>query len=145
MTKKVTDDLEVMRFNTAIAALIEWLNALYKQEDVARETATRFALLLSPFAPHLGEELWSVLGHGATLAYERWPTWDDALLVSTTQTLAVQVNGKTRGTIEVAADADAASVLEAARGLERVAAQLEGKTVLKEIVVPGKIVNLIAR
>jgi leucyl-tRNA synthetase len=93
----------------------------------------------------LGEELWSALGGATTLAYEAWPTWDDALLVSATQTLAVQVNGKTRGTVEVAADADKETVLAAARALERVSAQLEGKTVVKEIVVPGKIVNLIAR
>lgn len=145
VTKKVTEDLEGMRFNTAIAALIEWLNALYKQDDIAHATATRFTLLLSPFAPHLGEELWSALGGATTLAYEAWPTWDDALLVSATQTLAVQVNGKTRGTVEVAADADKETVLAAARALERVSAQLEGKTVVKEIVVPGKIVNLIAR
>ncbi|MCB9507614.1 MAG: leucine--tRNA ligase [Myxococcales bacterium] len=144
VTRKVGDDIEGMRFNTAIAAMIELVNALTKQDAVSRETATRFTLLLAPFAPHLAEEMWATLGHTNTLAYEPWPSVDESLLVEETVELPVQVNGKTRGKIAVAADADEATCVEAARVAEGVSAQLEGKAIRKVVYVPGRILNLIA-
>ena len=142
--KKVAADIESMRFNTGIAALIEMLNALYKEDRIARDTAERFTLALAPFAPHLGEELWQLLGHTETLAYHVFPEVDESLLVESTVTLPVQVLGKTRGKITVAPDADEATVVAAAMALDAVAAQVEGKTLRKVVYKPGRILNLIA-
>lgn len=144
-TRRVTENIEALRFNTAIAALIEFLNALYKVPAVPKDIASRFALLLAPFAPHLAEEAWATLGNTETLAWHAWPQVDESLLVADTITVAVQVLGKTRGTIEVAADAAKDDIIAAAKAHENVARQLEGKTVVKEIYVPGKIVNLVVK
>ena len=147
--RKVTDDVEALRFNTAIAAMMEFVNSATKWvgEDgsphVPRSTAEPFVLLLAPFAPHLAEELWRALGHTATLAYEPWPEADERFLVQDTVSLAVQVNGKLRGTVAVAADADREAVLAAARAEPNVARFLDGATVRKEIVVPGRLVNFV--
>ena len=142
--KKVAADIEGMRFNTGIAALIEMLNALYKEDRIARDTAERFTLALASFAPHLGEELWQLLGHTDTLAYHGFPEVDESLLVESTVTLPVQVLGKTRGKITVAPDADEATVVAAAMALDAVKAQVEGKTLRKVVYKPGRILNLIA-
>ncbi|MFT6397148.1 MAG: leucyl-tRNA synthetase [Bradymonadia bacterium] len=142
--KKVGADIEGMRFNTGIAALIEMLNAMYKMDRIARDTAERFTLALAPFAPHLSEELWTLLGHEDTLAYYDFPEVDEALLIEDTVTLPVQVLGKTRGKITVAPDADEETVVAIAMALDAVAAQLEGKTVRKVIYKAGRILNLIA-
>ena len=143
--KKVGEDIEGMRFNTAVAAMIELVNALSKQESIARSTAEQFALLLSPFAPHLGEEIWALLGHGPTLAHAPWPTFDPSVLVESSIEIAVQVNGKLRGTIEAAVGAAEAEVIALAKANERVIPFLDGKQVVKEIYIVGKIVNLIVR
>ena len=142
--KKVAADIEGMRFNTGIAALIEMLNALYKEDRIARDTAERFTLALAPFAPHLGEELWHLLGHADTLAYQPFPEVDESLLVEDTVTLPVQVLGKTRGKIVVAPDADEETVVAAAMAIDAVRAQVEGKTLRKVVYKPGRILNLIA-
>jgi len=110
---------------------------------VPLDAVESLALLLSPFAPHLGEELWERLGHTKTLAYEPWPTFDPALVKDDVVEIGVQVNGKLRGTITLAVDADEATALEAAKAEERVQAHLQGKTVKKVIYVKGKILNLI--
>lgn len=144
-TKRVTEEVEGMRFNTAISALIEMLNALYKEDSFPRETAERFVLLLAPFAPHLAEELWQLLGYEDTLAYAAWPQWNDEYLVADTITFAVQVNGKMRGTVDVPADADQIAAIAIAKDHENVSSFLEGKNIVREIYVPGKIINLIAK
>ena len=141
--RKVTDDVEALRFNTAIAAMMEFVNAATKWETVPRSAAEPFVLLLAPFAPHLAEELWAALGHDASLAYAPWPEADDRFLVSDTVSIAVQVNGKLRGTVQVAADADRDAVLAAARAEPNVARTLGDTTVRKEIVVPGRLVNFV--
>ena len=141
--KKVTEDIEGLRFNTAIAAMMEYVNSATKRDTIAQSDAETFTLLLAPFAPHLAEELWTQLGHTESLTYAAWPQHDESLLVEDTITLAVQVNGKVRGTIDVAAEADKATVLEAAKAEENVARYLEGKTLRREIVVPGRLVNLV--
>lgn len=141
---KVTDDLEGMRFNTAIAALIEFVAQLVPLDAVPRTVADPFVLLLSPLAPHVAEELWSRLGHAESLAYEAWPAADAALLVEDTIPIAVQVNGKLRANIQVPADASKDAILDQARSDENVVRHIEGKTMRREIYVPGRIVNFVA-
>jgi leucyl-tRNA synthetase len=142
--KKVTDDIEAMSYNTAISAMMEFVNLAYKETHMDRKTAETFTLLLSPFAPHIGEELWSRLGQTKTLAYESWPTFDQALIAEDSWVVSVQVNGKLRGTLEVSKTATQAEVLALARALDSVQRNIEGKSVRKEIYVPGKIVNFVA-
>jgi leucyl-tRNA synthetase len=145
--KKVTGDLERMAFNTAVAAMMVFVNEATKAENqVSRSQALRFVQILAPFAPHLGEELWQRLGIDSVrrpLTYEPWPTWDEALLVENSVELAVQVNGKVRGKITVPVDFAEEQVLAAAR--QAVDSQLAGKTVVKQIVVPGRLVNLVIK
>src|SRR5262249_41094585 len=139
----VTDDLERLSFNTAISRLMEFTNAFTGMDVRPRSAMETFTLLLAPMAPHAAEELWQALGHADTLAYEAWPTFDPALLKDEEVEVPVQVNGKLRGRVTVASDADKAAIEAAARSDERIAALLEGKTVRKVIVVPGKLVNFV--
>jgi leucyl-tRNA synthetase len=119
------------------------VNQLQPLDPVPKEAAEALALLVSPFAPHLGEELWNRLGHAETLAYEPWPAYDPALATDDTIELGVQVGGKTRGTIRLAKDADAAAARAIAEADESVAKFLEGKEVKKFIYVPGRIINFV--
>ncbi len=139
--KEVGDDIEALRFNTAIAKLMEFLNAVNKTETKPRALLEDFAKLLSPFAPHFAEEVWKSLGHEDTIAYEAWPEFDPAMLVDDTVEMPVSINGKKRATIEVAKDAAQDAVEAAAR--EAVEAHLDGKTVRKVIYVPGRMVNIV--
>jgi leucyl-tRNA synthetase len=141
--KKVTEDLDAMRFNTAISAMMEFNNHLTKLEVRPRSVLESFVLLLSPFAPHLAEELWSALGHSSTLAYEPWPTHDEGLTRAEEIEIPVQINGKLRSKITVPADKDEAGLQAAALADERVHALLEGKQIRKVIVVPRKLVNIV--
>jgi len=144
LIQKVTEDIDELRFNTAIAAMMEFVNKAYKWDAVPHTIAERFVLLLSPFAPHLAEELWARLGHTSTLAYEPWPTFNETYLQKDEVEIAVQVNGKVRGTVAVAPDAPKQEVLAAARAEENVARYLAGATVQREIYVPGRIINFVA-
>lgn len=142
--KKVTEDIEHMRFNTAISAMMIFINHVYKTGKVTKDTAAKFALALSPFAPHLAEELWSLLGNKETLAYQTWPEFDANLAKDDTITMAVQVNGKTRGTLDVAADIAKEEFFALAKADEKIAKFLDG-TIVKEIYVPGKICNFVVK
>jgi len=139
----VTADLDALAFNTAISKLMVFARDAAKEAPLPRSAAETFLLLLSPFAPHLAEELWQRLGHGKSLAYEPWPVADAALLVKDTITLAVQVNGKRRDEIEVAASADEATIRAAALASPNVQKHLDGRTPKKVIVVPGRLVNVV--
>jgi leucyl-tRNA synthetase len=139
----VTDDVEALRFNTAISRLMEFTNAFTGNEVRPRSAMKTFTLLLAPLAPHLAEELWQALGHDQTLAYEPWPTYDPALLVEETVEVPVQINGKLRGRVVVPAGTNAAALEAAARADERIAALLDGKTVKKVVAVPGKLINFV--
>ena len=141
--KKVTEDIEGMRFHTALSALMTLVNEAYRAERLPRALVEGIVLTLSPFAPHLAEELWQRLGHADALAYEPWPTYNPALVRDETVTIAVQVNGKLRATVEVAADADQAATLAAARAHAKIQAYLQGKTLRREVVIPGRLVNLV--
>ncbi|MCA9426614.1 MAG: class I tRNA ligase family protein, partial [Candidatus Omnitrophica bacterium] len=141
----VGDDLDALRANTAIAKLIELNNHLTKAAaPVAREVAEPLVQLLGIVAPHVGEELWAKLGHDTSVVWAPFPTVDENLLVDDTIELPVQVNGKLRGTITVAADADQATVTAAALAVDNVAAHLDGAEPRKVIVVPGRMVNVVA-
>jgi leucyl-tRNA synthetase len=139
----VTDDLERMSFNTAISRLMEFTNAFTGQAVKPKAAMETFALLLSPMAPHIAEELWEVLGHAETLAYAPWPGYDPALLKDDTIEIPVQINGKLRGRVTVAADASEPEIEAAARSDDKVAALLEGKTLRKLVVIPGKLINFV--
>jgi leucyl-tRNA synthetase len=142
---KVTEETEGMRFNTAIAAMMEFVNAATKWDEKPRKTLEPFVLLLGPYAPHLSEELWGMLGHEGSNAYEAWPEADTSLLVEDTVTLAVQVNGKMRGKIELAADATQAEAMSSAMAQENIAKFVGDEADIKKIIyVPGKILNVVA-
>jgi leucyl-tRNA synthetase len=144
--KKVTEDIESMSFNTAISTMMVFTNHLQTlKDDVPREAAEKLALMVSPFAPHLGEECWSMLGHDETLAYHPWVEYDEELCIDDTITMGVQVNGKARGEITIAADADQEVAMEAVKDVEKVQSQLEGKDIKKIIYVPGRILNIVAK
>jgi leucyl-tRNA synthetase len=141
--KRVSEDTEELRFNTAIAAMMEFVNGATKWEARPREALEPFVLLLAPYAPHLAEEMWAALGHEGSLAYAPWPSYDEALTVDAEVELAVQVNGKLRARIVVEAQAENDTVL--ALGKEAVREFLDGKTLVKEVVVPGRLVNLVVK
>ena len=135
----VTERTEGFKFNTAISALMEYVNAL--SGGVSREDVEVLALLLSPYAPHLSEELWAGLGHKNSLLREKWPVADPALLREDSVELPVQINGKVKGRVTVPAGATAAQTLAAAKALPKIAEALKGAQIMKEIVVPGKMVS----
>jgi leucyl-tRNA synthetase len=149
--KSVTHDLQHLGFNTAIATLMEYVNDLYKlkeQDHFANREAWNFAIrsllqLVAPFAPHLAEELWSQLEDSGSVHTSDWPTYDEALLIESTATVVIQVNGKLRGEISVARDADEATVVSAAKANQKVARYLENQTIRKTIYVPNKLVNFV--
>ncbi|PVE22804.1 leucine--tRNA ligase [Microvirga sp. KLBC 81] len=138
----VTEDIKAMRFNTAIARLMELANALTAAAMRPRDVVETFVLLISPFAPHIAEELWGKLGHEETLTYASWPGFDPALAQDESREYVVQVNGKVRHRFRAAARLGAA-VLAAARSEPEVMALLEGRVVIKEIVIPGRLVNFV--
>ena len=140
---KVGADIEALKFNTAIAQMMVFVNEMNKSESRPRAIFEPFVLVLSPFAPHIAEELWAKLGHTDTLAYAPWPTFDPALLVDDTVTLAVQVNGKLRATLEMPRGADQAAVQAAAFADERVARYVTGASIRKVIHVKDKLLNVV--
>ncbi len=142
---KVAEDVEALRFNTAISAMMEYVNHLTKHQIRSRDAITPLVQMIAPFAPHMGEELWQRLGHEDTLAYTAWPAYDAELAKDDTMTYAVQVNGKVRGQIELPLDAKKDAALAAAKALENVARHLEGKTLRKEIFVPRRLINFVAK
>ena len=143
--KAVTEDIDKLSFNTAIARMMEFVNFFNKETTRPRACLEPFVLLLSPFAPHLGEELWAALGHDGSLAYEPWPEWDESHLKQDTIDIVVQIRGKVRGKISVPADADKDATLAAAKADEKIAELIAGKELAKEIVVPGRLVNLVLK
>ena len=142
--KKVGEDADNLKANTAIAALMTMLNEFY-DKGVNKAEYKTFLALLNPFAPHITEELWQQLGETGLLSVAPWPTYDEAKTVESTVELAVQVNGKLKCTIKLAADADKQTAIDTALAEEKVQHAIEGKQIVKQIVVPGKIVNLVVK
>lgn len=144
--KKVSEDIETLKYNTAIAALMTLLNNIYDAGEINRAELKTLLILVNPFAPHVTEEMWSTLGYGEMLAKDAsWPAYDPEKCVDSTIEIAVQVNGKLRGKLVVAADISAEDAIAAAKTDEKVQSFLTDKNIVKEIYVPGKLVNIVAK
>ncbi|MCI6266772.1 MAG: leucine--tRNA ligase [Erysipelotrichaceae bacterium] len=143
--KKVTEDYETLNFNTAISGMMIFINAVYKETVFPKAYALNFLKLLNPIAPHITEELWSLMGHDNTIAYEPWPVYDEEKVKENELEIGVQVNGKLRGTIKVEKDADKEILEKLAKDEENVKKHLEGKQIVKVIVVPNRIVNIVVK
>ena len=144
--KKVTEDYESLNFNTAISQMMIFVNAVYKEDSWNKEYAEGLIKLLNPIVPHITEEIWSeVLGHTDTITYEAWPTYDSSKLVDNTYEMVVQVNGKVRGKIEVSSDTTIEEMKSLAKEIDNVKVFTQGKEIVKEIVVPKKLVNIVVK
>ncbi len=151
--KKVTEDIENDKFNTAVSSMMQAVNTYFKYKEdfgIGKNNTWKFAIesllqVLSPFAPHITEELWAQLGHDKTIHIDNWPQWDDKYLVSDTITIPVQINGKVRATLQVAANISEADIIQQAKAHEKVAPYLDGKELRKSIYVPSRIVNLVVQ
>ena len=144
--KKVTEDIESLKFNTAIAALMALLNDVADKGSITKEELKIFTLLLNPFAPHITEEVWAVNALGEGLAsVAQWPAYDEAKCKDATVEIVVQINGKLRARMQVAADISKDDAIAAAKADAKIAAEIDGKRILKEIYVPGKLVNIVAK
>ena len=145
LIKKVTDDIDSMKFNTAIAAMMGTLNTIYEVGTLSRAQLLTLAKLLSPFAPHIAEEINECLGEKSLISIAKWPEYDESKASDDTVEMPVQINGKVRAVIEMAKDADKSLILETAKSDSRIASAIEGKSIVKEIVVPGKIINIVVK
>lgn len=143
--KKVTRDIEDLKFNTAIAAMMAFLNTVMEHGKINRAEYRTLLILLNPFAPHITEELYSQLGFGGMLNQQEWPEYDDSKCVDDTVEIAVQINGKVKAKVVVASGCDKDTALQTAKNDEKVHSFIEGKTVVKEIYVPGKLINIVVK
>jgi len=143
--KKVTEDIDSMKFNTAIAAMMSLVNEIYEVGTLTRDELRTLVTLLCPFAPHISEEINEFLGYTDILSLAAWPTYDEAKTIDDTIEIAVQIMGKLRSTVTIPTGATREEMIAAAKADEKIAALIEGKTIVKEIAVPGKLVNLVVR
>ncbi|MFE1625963.1 leucine--tRNA ligase [Brevibacillus reuszeri] len=143
--KKVTEDYEGLRFNTGISQLMVFINEAYKADVLPKKYMEDFVKMLSPITPHIAEELWEKLGHSETIAYEAWPTYDESKLVDDEVEIVLQVNGKNKEKLLIASDATKEQMEELALANEVIKELIEGKTIVKMIAVPGKLVNIVIR
>ena len=141
--KKVTNDYETMNFNTAISQMMIFINSVNKEDILPKEYAEGFLKLLNPVAPHITEELWSVLGHNNTISYEKWPEYDEAKTINDEIDLPIQINGKLKANISIALDEDESLIKEKVH--EAIASKLEGKSIIKEIYVKNRIYNIVVK
>ena len=143
--KKVSEDIEILGFNTAISQLMVFVNDCYKAEYIPRKYALGFIQLLAPFAPHLAEEMWEIYGNTESISYVSWPTFDESKLVSDTVEIVVQLMGKVKAKLDVKKDLTPAELEQIVLANEEVKELIEGKQVMKVIVVPGRLVNIVAK
>ena len=143
--KKVSSDFETLGFNTAIAQMMVFINEVYKNGTCPREFAEGFIKMLSCIAPHVCEEIWQVLGHSESIAYETWPKYDESKCASDVVDMPIQVNGKVRSVVSIPASADKDEILAVVKKDSKIALAIDGKTIIKEIVVPGKIINIVVK
>ena len=143
--KKVTEDYESLNFNTAISQMMIFVNATYKEGFLPREYALGFVKILSPLCPHLAEELWELLGHNNTITYESWPIYDEEKTKEDEIEIAIQVNGKVRDTIRVSKEISKEDLEKEAFKSEIIKKWTDGKEIIKTIVVPGRIVNIVIK
>ncbi len=145
LIKKVTSDIDSMKFNTAIAAMMAAINTIYEVGEITCDDLKILARVLAPFAPHVAEEVWSLMGGEGLVSLAKWPEYDEAKCVDDAIEMPVQVNGKVRSVVTVPVTADKDTILAIVKADEKVAAALDGKTIVKEIVVPGKIINIVVK
>lgn len=143
--KKVTEDIDTLKFNTAIAAMMTLVNKMYEIGSVSRDDLKTLALLFNPFAPHMTEELWEVMNFGGTVTDQKWPSFDESKCVDDTIEIAVQVNGKVRAKLNVAADIEASDAIALAKQNEKISAEIDGKNIVKELYIKGRLVNIVAK
>lgn len=143
--KKVTEDFEKLAFNTAISQMMIFVNAVYKEGTCPREYAEGLIKMLSCICPHIGEEIWNLLGHEDTIAFEKWPEYDESKTIDNTIEIAVQVNGKIKCKLNVSADIEQADVIAEAKADDKVKEAIAGKNIVKEIYVKGRLVNIVAK
>ena len=142
--KKVTEDFENLSFNTAISQMMIFINEVYKVKKISREYAEGFIKMLSCITPHLGEEMWNLLDHKNTIAYEKWPVYDESKLTLSTIEIAVQICGKTRGSINVNINSTEQEIQDAALNADFVKTRIAGKEIKRIIVIKNKIINIVA-
>ena len=145
LIKKVSSDIEAMKFNTAIAAMMATINTIYEVGSITKDELALFAKLLSPFAPHIAEEVYSILGYNELISTSAWPVYDESKTVDDAIQMPVQVNGKVRTVITIPVSYTKEEILNLVRSDEKISTALAGKTVVKEIVVPGKIINIVVK
>jgi leucyl-tRNA synthetase len=143
--KKVTDDIESLKMNTAIAALMSLMNSITATGKITKDEYKTFITLLNPFAPHITEEIWEMCGFDGMLNQTKWPEYDEAKCVDATVEIVVQINGKIRARLNVAADISAADAIALAKEQDAVKAEISAKTVIKELYVPKKLVNIVVK
>ena len=143
--KKVTEDIDALKFNTALAALMSLINDIYDKGSVTRDELKAFITMLCPFAPHLCEEMWELAGFEGDMTYAPWPAYDESKMVLSEIEIAVQIMGKVRGKVTVPADADESAVMAIVTADEKLASMLEGKQIIKTIYVKGKLMNIVAK
>ena len=143
--KKVTNDFEALGFNTAISQMMIFVNDVYKAGKCPRAYAEGLIKMISCICPHIGEEIWEKMGHTDTIAFESWPTYDEAKTVDSTVEIGVQINGKVKATVKVGLDEEEASVKEKAHAIPAIADLMAGKNVVKEIYVKGRILNIVVK
>ena len=143
--KKVTSDFETLGFNTAIAQMMVFINEVYKNGSCPKEYAEGFVKMLSCIAPHVCEEIWQLFGHTESIAYESWPVYDESKCASDTIEMPIQVNGKVRNVIAISKDASKEEILSIVMADEKIKIAIDGKTIVKEIVIPGKIINIVVK
>lgn len=143
--KKVSDDIERMKFNTAVAALMTLVNAFYERGQVLKAEFRDFLILLNPFAPHMSEELWQRMGFAGQISGQKWVQWDEAKAVEDTIDIPIQVNGKIRGTVTVARSAQKEEIRSKAAEDKAIAKFISDRQVMKEVYVPGKIYSIVVK
>jgi leucyl-tRNA synthetase len=145
LIKKVTLDIDSMKFNTAIASMMAFVNEVYEIGSITADDFATFIKLLNPFAPHLTEEIWENMGNTSILSLEKWPIYDESKTVDDVVKIAVQVNGKLKATIDISKTISKEDAISCAKAEQKVAEAIEGKEIVKEIYVPGKIVNIVVK
>ena len=143
LIKNVTERLESFRMNTIVSSFMEFVNEVTSMNAPDKETVEAFLIAIAPFAPHFAEELWQRTGHQPSIFFQRWPKWDESYTTADMVTVAVQINGKLRGTIAVKAEAPEESVLEAATKDPAITRYLDGKQIRKKVYVKNRILNLV--
>jgi leucyl-tRNA synthetase len=145
LIKKVTLDIDAMKFNTAIAAMMAFVNEVYDNGSLTNDELAILVKLLNPFAPHLTEEMWEFMGNTTLVSLEAWPKYDESKTVDDTVKIAVQVNGKLKATIDISKNISKDDAISTAKNEPKVAEFIAGKDIVKEIYVPGKIVNIVIK